>query len=165
MTVLSRRPAQNESTAAKPPMTRAARRAPAPTYPRITAPTSAKRPPVAKRAESRKFESLRVRSGGEARGALGEKRARVEHAVTPKLAFRDHRDARLENIRKGPRVLDRHRCGAVLLGERHAQPAIAILNVALDDSCHSHVADASVRAKLAHCQGVLGGPACTGDQV
>src|SRR5690348_119495 len=110
-----RQPAKNESSAEKPPRTRPARSAPAPRYPRITT------------------GSLRVGLGREARRTLGEQRLRVEDAVLSEPALRDHRDARLEDVRERAGVLDRERVRSVLLRERHVQSALALLHVVGDD--------------------------------
>src|SRR6202158_1768986 len=179
MTAFSCQPAQHDSTAEKPAMTRPARRAPAPRYPRITTPSYPirtpdakragfevrKRTPGAKRAESRPYLSLRVGCGRETRRALGEESARVEHTIAAKLAFGYHRDAGLEDVRQSSRVVDRHRRGAVLFGEGHMQPAIAFLNVVLDDPRHAHVSGARVRAQLTHREVVLGGASRGVDQI
>src|ERR1700736_6251380 len=121
MRTFCRQPAQKERAIEKTPMTSAASSAPAPRYPRITAPTSPKRSARAKRVESRPGESLRVRGGREPGGALGQQRASVKHAVPAELAFGHHGDARLEDVRQRPGVVDRHRGGRVLLSEPHAE--------------------------------------------
>src|SRR5438552_15561217 len=83
--------------------------------------------------------SLRVRLGGEARRAFGEKRPRMEDAVGAKVALDDDGDPWLEDVRQGAGVLHGHRCAAVLLRERHMQ-RVALSHVVLHHARHANTA-------------------------
>src|ERR1700730_6174092 len=95
MTAFSRQPAQKESSAENPPITRPASRAPEP-------------------RKARAIASLRVGCGRESRRAFREHVARVEDSVGTEPSLCNHGYARLEDVRQGALVFNRHRRRAVL---------------------------------------------------